>query len=191
VTLRNLSTILKNHFEKTEFDLGEKNPHKNKIRTLCADHTQYSFIAQLRNWLPGDIGNVLWFAPRRSCVQPFIPIYFGINTIPEKFEKEGVVKSQAYHFDEKRELKKLFPDHASWIFSEYAKRIDRGFRKKIEKISNEKDMIESELYNYQPDYEKKVVEVYGKDILKAKNMLAKYTEEHMMLILNNTMNKIE
>ncbi len=138
VTVQGLIMVLRNHYEGTEFEKHEnnnrQNPHINEIMTICAGHNQYSFIAQLRNQMPIDVGNLIWFAPRRPCIQPYVPIYFGVNKIPERFEKESFDKASASHFNNERDLKDLFPDHASWVFSKYAEITDDNYQAEIKKI---------------------------------------------------------
>ena len=127
--------ILKNHFEGTELETGQNymngNPHKNNIMRICSQHNQYSFVIQLRNWLPNDIGNVLWFAPRRPCIQPFVPVYFGIVAFPSTYEKESYKDAESDHFKAIQDLKKLFPNQASWVFNKFAEMVDNNYGSEI------------------------------------------------------------
>ena len=63
-------------------DISKGTPHKNKTQSICASSQQLSFIAELRSGMPWDIGGRIWIAPRRGCVNAYMPIYFGVTEIP-------------------------------------------------------------------------------------------------------------
>jgi len=194
ITVEGLIEVLENHYEGTEFEMhsdGNKgNPHMNEIMTICAGYNQYSFIAQLRKQMPNEVGNLIWFAPRRSCIQPYIPVYLGITRVPERFEKESFDKASANHFNYERNLKDLFSDHASWVFSKYAEIIDDNYEAEIKEIKKYCEKSERKLLRRQRGFEKKVLKVYCKDDWKAREMLTSYTSRYLMKILTDTENKI-
>jgi dipeptidase len=56
-------------------------------RSISISRCGFSFVNQLRNWLPDDIGGVMWYAndcPGTSC---YIPIYVGATSISEEWTK--------------------------------------------------------------------------------------------------------
>ena len=64
------------------FDLLDIEPE----RAIATPTSSYVFIAQLRDWLPPSIGNVLWFAPGPAYSSCFVPIYIGVNTLPDAWQ---------------------------------------------------------------------------------------------------------
>jgi dipeptidase len=194
VSLHDLMCIVKNHYEGSEFemhpDYNNGNPHENNMLRICSEYNQYSIIAQLRNWMPNDIGNVLWFAPRRPCIQPFIPIYFGTIDISSGYEKESYDKAALSHFKNDQDLKKIFPNHASWVFYEFAKIIDNQYGLAINGIKNNKDRVESTLLHNQIEFEQSVLKVYDKNSEKARRMLTNYSSKYAVQILNDTKRKL-
>jgi dipeptidase len=194
VTVEGLTEVLRNHYEGTEFELHSDsnggNPHANEIMTICSQYNQYSFIAQLRSRMPNDVGNLVWFAPRRPCIQPFVPVYFGVNKVPERFEKESFDKASANHFNNGRDLKDLFPNHASWEFSKYAEIIDDNYQAEIKKIRKYYEKSEKRLLARQTGFERRVLKVYSKDIGRAREILTAYSSKYLMRILTRTGNKI-
>ena len=64
-----LMAILRDHYEDTEYDLTtpeKPSPHHTDERTCCRMSTEYSLVAQSRNWLPASIGAVCWWAMTTS-----------------------------------------------------------------------------------------------------------------------------
>jgi dipeptidase len=194
VTVEGLIKVLRNHYEGTEFEMRSDdnggNPHSNEIMTICSEYNQYSFIAQLRKHMPNDVGNLIWFTPRRPCIQPYIPVYSGITKVPEKFEKESFDKASINHFNNNRDLKNLFPDHASWAFSEYANITDDNYEAEIKKIKKYCEKCEKKLLNRQKSFERRVLKVYYRDAGRAREILTSYTSKYLMKILTDTENKI-
>ena len=60
-------------------------PHDQTNRPICHSTTDYSAVWQLRDWLPDDIGGVLWVAPSRPCSSTYIPFYGSITSVPAAF----------------------------------------------------------------------------------------------------------
>ncbi len=89
IALTDLFALLGSHYENSRFarsaDSPDRNPHVSPIKRICSDTTQYGLVAELRADLPPALGCVLWWAPRRPCVQPFVPIYAGIEHFPPGF----------------------------------------------------------------------------------------------------------
>ncbi|MBI4945854.1 MAG: C69 family dipeptidase [Bacteroidetes bacterium] len=195
VALQDLIYILKNHYEGTKYETKSirhnGNPHKNNIMRVCSEYNQYSCIAQLRNWLPSDIGNILWFSPRRPCVQPFIPLYFGTTGLPSTFEKESGDKAAADHFNKEQDFKKLFPNQSSLVFYEFAEKTDHNYALLISNIEKDRNNIQSELINNQKAFEQDVLKNYNADNGKGRQMVTDYFSKYANLILDNSKRKIK
>ncbi len=54
-------------------------------RPIAVQYCAYSFIVQLRDWLPDEIGGRLWFGLDVPRLSPRIPIYAGNLSLPESF----------------------------------------------------------------------------------------------------------
>ncbi|MCU4175450.1 dipeptidase [Carboxylicivirga sp. N1Y90] len=54
-------------------------------RTVAVSWCSYSFITQLRDWLPDEVGGVAWFSFDNPGQSPRIPIYAGSTELPESF----------------------------------------------------------------------------------------------------------
>ncbi|HSL95354.1 MAG TPA: C69 family dipeptidase [Thermoleophilia bacterium] len=89
VTRQDIMAISRYHYEGTELDQTEDytlmSPHKQTNRPICDRTTDYSAVWQLRDWLPAEVGGVLWVAPGRPCASAYTPFYAGITSVPEKW----------------------------------------------------------------------------------------------------------
>jgi dipeptidase len=66
-------------------------------RPIARYYCSYYFVSQARDWMPNEIGGVVWFGLDNPENSPFIPVYTGINAVPEswahldrdKFDRES------------------------------------------------------------------------------------------------------
>lgn len=54
-------------------------------RAISTQQTGFSFVTQSRSWLPNPIGGILWFGVDDTYSTCYVPMYCGINDIPECF----------------------------------------------------------------------------------------------------------
>ena len=55
-------------------------------RAVSTQQTGFSFVAQSRSWLPNPIGGIFWFGVDDTYSTCYVPMYCGINEIPECFK---------------------------------------------------------------------------------------------------------
>ncbi len=58
-------------------------------RGVAMSWCSYSFVAQLRGWMPDEIGGVLWLSVENPGESPRIPVYSGCTKMPSCFNKCG------------------------------------------------------------------------------------------------------
>ena len=51
-------------------------------RTVSVSWCSYSFVAQLRDWMPNEIGGILWYGVENPGQSPRIPIFTGSTEPP-------------------------------------------------------------------------------------------------------------
>jgi len=102
ISVQDLMTISRDNYEGTSFAPGEGvsggpfgNPRyyisnivldeKNYSypRTISQNRSEYTTIVQLRNWLPDEIGGILWIALGSQDTSCYLPYYAGVNAIAE------------------------------------------------------------------------------------------------------------
>jgi len=110
ISAQNVKEYMRNQYEGTEFDMtkgvaaapfGSKLRHSPLVfkvdsieymheRPVATQQTGFTFVAQMRNWLPDYIGGILWFGVDDAASNIYVPMYCGIDSIPECYnEKNG------------------------------------------------------------------------------------------------------
>lgn len=105
ISPHDLMASKRNHLEGTEFDMSKDigaGPHALPYRwrpmtwsyngkeyfherTTATQQTGFSFIAQMRSWMPNQVGGISWFGvdDAASCV--YVPFYCGMTRVPESW----------------------------------------------------------------------------------------------------------
>lgn len=98
-------------------------------RTVSVAWCAYSFVAQLRNWLPDEIGGICWLSVDNPAQTPRIPVFCGNTKLPEAFRFCG--------------QKNYWPDCALWTFRRANKlatlswqSTKEGFMKKVKEAED-------------------------------------------------------
>ena len=178
ISKKDFMVVLRDHYEGTEFDKTKLGcPYKMNGRTICANSTQYGFIAELRSWLPVEIGCVVWLAQRRPDSQPFIPWYLGMQKIPENYAYGDYNSALTDHFNPVETIHERNDKHAFWAYANWAESIDNDYGKRIKKVKKKYSKVEKEIFGNQKSFEKRVKRIYEQNPQKAKELLTKYTEE--------------
>lgn len=174
-----LTILLRDHFEDSQFEtpvtFNHGNPHDNYVKRICSDTVQYGFVAQLRPGLPVDMGAILWLAPRRPCIQPFIPVYCGIKAFPHGFARKSFDDAIASQFTVDPDRFTTSQNLAYWSFFENAMRIDADYANIIGAIRTRRKQVEKTLMQAVPGFEKKTLKLLKKDREKGRRALTQFS----------------
>ncbi|HCC70713.1 MAG TPA: peptidase [Bacteroidales bacterium] len=132
-------------------------------RPIAVQYCAYSFIVQLRDWLPDEIGGRIWFGLDVPRLSPRIPIYAGNMSLPESFYVCG-----QDHFS---------TESAMWAFR-------RANRLAMVNWGQGKEVIEPVVMEFEnkafdeADYiEKKALKLYEEDPMMARQFLTRYSND--------------
>jgi len=107
VSVQNFMAAMRDHYEGTPFDMTKDIgagpyacPYRWRPMTFTVDSTKYtneraiatqqtgfSFVAQMRGFLPNEIGGVLWFGVDDAATCVYVPMYCSLVDVPECFRK--------------------------------------------------------------------------------------------------------
>ncbi len=187
ITLQDLFMVLRNHYEGTDYDLTDSyklgNPHHQKTMSICSDSNQYAFVAQLRDWMSVELGAVMWYAPIKPCVEPFVPIYNGMNTIPKNFNTTTNGEALALHFDGKKDFIR-FPFHNHIVFYKKAKIININYGKYIIDQKKYISKFEKSLLKDQEKFENKMQDLLIDNHVEAIKKITEYSTKKIEYILD-------
>ncbi len=106
LSAQNIKDYMRDMYQGTEFDMlkgyaagpfGTKLRHSPlgfKVdtveymheRPVATQQTGFTFVAQMRSWLPDHIGGILWFGVDDAASNIYVPMYCGITQIPECYD---------------------------------------------------------------------------------------------------------
>ena len=84
-----------NRFEGQAESIVEKEPKTLKgafERPLNIYRCVYSYVNQVRSWLPDHIGGVCWFGADRPATSVFMPFYVGVRDLPEEIQRGNILE---------------------------------------------------------------------------------------------------
>lgn len=125
ISAQDMKNFMRDQYEGTEFDMTKgalAGPFGSKLRcsplTFTVDSVEYvherpvstqqtgfTFVAQMRNWLPDYIGGILWFGVDDAATNIYVPMYCGIRSVPECFDENN------------GNLLEYSPTSAFWIYN--------------------------------------------------------------------------
>lgn len=143
-----------------------------RIRTIAVIQCSYSWIAQLRDWLPDEIGGVAYFSFDNPAQSPRIPIYCGGTSLPESFYVDG--------------QKRYREDAAIWAFRETNRISTINWDKTRGLLEPEVAKFEEMMFEMAP-----VIEGKAHDLIKQGKTeeAQKLLDQHTSYMAGATMNK--
>lgn len=134
-------------------------------RPIARYYCSYYFVSQARDWLPNDIGGVVWFGLDNPENSPFIPVYLGIEDVPQSWKV--------------LDRDKLDRNSAWWAFGLVDDTVNRQYGKLKPQLDEVLYPMQENYYLMQDDIEKTALGLYKKDPAKAKTFLTNYTKQLM------------
>ncbi len=106
LTINEVKNAMRDHFQGTPFDMTKDvgagpyavpyrwRPMNFTVdgqtyvneRAIATQQTGFSFVAQMRSWLPNEIGGVLWFGVDDANTCVYVPLYNSITEVPHSFK---------------------------------------------------------------------------------------------------------
>lgn len=185
VSVRDVQNAMRDHYEGTPMDITgdlgagpwsmpyRPSPLSFKVdgveyfneRPISTQQTAFTFVSQMRNWLPNPVGGVLWFGTDDANMAVFTPVYCCTNEVPECYDVET---ADAVTFSEKS---------AFWLFNMVSNMIYPRYSALIGDLKKSQKACEDAFEAKQPSVEAKAMELYNDNPPKAVAMLTKYTAE--------------
>ncbi len=132
-------------------------------RPTSTQQTGFSYVAQMRSWLPREIGGVLWFANDDGNMCAYVPIYCGNTVQPECFNTPG---ADAVTFSNK---------NAFWVCNWVANMVYPRYSLMFGSLKEVRDSLDNSYFAAQKGVETKAQELYAKDKQLAINYLNDYS----------------
>ncbi len=134
-------------------------------RPTSTQQTGFSYVAQMRAWLPREIGGILWFGNDDGNMVAYTPIYCGNTQQPRCYNTPG---ADATHFS---------MDNAYWVENWVSNMVYPRYSVLFPDLQLVRDSLEASYFALQPAFEKEMEALYATDKAAALSKLNAYSNE--------------
>lgn len=117
-------------------------------RPVSTQQSGFVFVAQMRSWLPRQIGGVFWFGNDDANMVSFAPMYCSLTKQPECFNTPG---ADALHFS---------MDNAYWVCNWVSNMVYPRYSMLFPSLEKVRDKFDSMFLSNQKDIEQEALKVY-------------------------------
>ena len=152
-------------------------------RPVSTQQTTFSYVSEMRSWLPREIGGVLWFGNDDGNMIAYTPVYCGNTVRPECYNTPG---ADALTFSMK---------NAFWVCNWVSNMVYPRYSQMFPSLKAVRDSLEQSYFAQQAEIEKEACRRYATDKaaalrqlndysnLQAQRMLARWTQLAFHLIV--------
>jgi len=183
LSVQDFKNFMRDHFEGTEFDMNtdigagpyhvpyrwrpmdftvDSVKYVNE-RAAATQQTGFSFVSQMRSWLPNPIGGVFWFGVDDANTSVYVPMYCGITEVPECF-RVGNGDMLTFSWTS-----------AFWIYNWVANMGYSKYNYMIKDIRPVQDSLENKFNKEVLEMDIKARDLYAKDTTAALKMISDYS----------------
>lgn len=191
VSVQDVMTAMRDHYEDTPFaldkDLGEGPygmPYRPTPLVFTVDSVKYfnerptstqqtgfSFVSQMRSWLPRQIGGILWFGNDDANMIAYTPIYCGSSRQPECYNTPD---ADAVTFNWK---------NAYWVCNWVSNMTYPRYSMLFPSVKTVRDSLEQSYFANQKEIENKAIQMYAESQDKAVRFLNDYSVDKAQQML--------
>ena len=132
-------------------------------RPISTQQTAFTFVSQLRSWLPREIGGVLWFGNDDANMVAYTPVYCGNTVQPACYNTKG---ADAVTFS---------PDNAFWLCNMVSNMVYPRYSQLFPELKAVRDSLETSYFANQTSIEKQAADLYKTDKAAALKLLNNYS----------------
>ncbi len=132
-------------------------------RPISTQQTAFTFVSQLRSWLPREIGGVLWFGNDDANMVAYTPVYCGNTVQPACYNTKG---ADAVTFSS---------DNAFWLCNMVSNMVYPRYSQLFPELKAVRDSLETSYFENQTSIEKQAADLYQTDKTAALKLLNNYS----------------
>lgn len=184
ISVKDLQSWMRDHFEGTEYDMTKglaagpygcpyrwknlswklENDTTKKFgweRPISTQQTAWSYVAQMRSFLPDEIGGVLWYGVDDAATSCYVPLYSSLQSPPKPY-MVGSIKDFSW-------------DSMFWVFNLVANKAYTMYSHISKDVIEVQQNYENKFFAYQPQLEKAASELYKTNPELAASFLSDYS----------------
>lgn len=132
-------------------------------RPISTQQTAFTFVSQLRSWLPREIGGVLWFGNDDANMVAYTPVYCGNTVQPACYNTKG---ADAVTFS---------ADNAFWLCNMVSNMVYPRYSQLFPELKAVRDSLETSYFANQASIEEQAADLYQTDKAAALKLLNNYS----------------
>lgn len=203
LTLQDMQAAMRDHFEGTPLSLDQDlgggiwempyrvSPLSYKVdgeqyfneRPTSTQQSAFSFISQMRSWMPRQVGGCFWFGNDDGNMVSYVPIYCANTRQPVCFNTPG---ADDIHFS---------MDNAFWVCNWVANMVYPRYSLMFPSLKQVRDSLDAAFARAQPEIEAEAIARYANDeqalaahmtdysCLKAEQMMDRWRQLAYFLIV--------
>lgn len=191
LSVQDVMDCMRDHYEGTPFsldsDIGQgvwQMPYRPTPLSYTLDGKEYfnerptstqqssfSYVSQMRSWLPREIGGILWFGNDDGNMIAYTPVYCSSTVMPPCYDTPG---ADAVTFS---------PDNAFWICNWVSNMVYPRYCMMFPSLQAVRDSLESSYMELQPSIERQAAQLYDDDPQLAVEYLNNYSIEKAQQML--------
>ena len=140
-------------------------------RPVSTQQTAFSFVSQLRSWLPNEIGGIIWFGNDDANMVAYTPVYCGSTVLPECYNTPG---ADAVTYSDK---------NAFWVCNWVSNMVYPRYSQLFPELQSVRDSLETSYFAAQKQVEDKAMALYATDKAAAVKYLNDYSNEKAQQML--------
>ena len=203
LSVQDVMTAMRNHFEGTPLEIDSTDigggiwqmpyrvtPLYFKLdgkkyfneRPVSTQQTAFSFVSQMRSWLPREMGGCFWFGNDDGNMVAYVPIYCSMTRRPECFNAPG---ADDITFSDKS---------AFWVCNWVSNMVYPRYSAMFPDLKQVRDSLEKSYFAQQPEVENKAKAMQPAEMKKflndysieqAQAMLARWKQLATFLIVRH------
>ena len=183
ISVHDVMNFMRDHLEGTPLDMTKDagaGPYGNPYRwrpltwevdgvTYCNERatstqqTGFSFVSQMRSWLPDPVGGIHWFGVDDAASSVYFPMYCSAYDVPESYRKGN--GSMMVWSD----------NSAFWAFNQVSNFAYTRFNVIHPEIKEYQQSLENKYLAYLPSVDMAASELYKTDPMMAREFLTDYS----------------
>lgn len=185
ISLVELQAMMRDHYEDTPLDGryqagagGFESPYRwaplewevdsviyFNERPISTQQTGFTFVSQMRSWLPNAIGGLLWFGVDDAAQTVYTPMYCSITKIPECY---AVGNGNLYDFSWTSSF---------WIHNWVSNMVYNKYNYMYPDVQKVQKELETKFIDQQPEIEAKAEALYKTSPQEAISFLTAYSDK--------------
>ena len=183
ISVQDVQKAMRDHYEGTDLDMTgdlgagawsmpyRLRPLTYKVdgkdyfneRTISTFQTGFTFVGQMRSWLPREIGGVLWFGNDDANTSVYTPVYCSITEAPACYSVEAG-DAVTFSFES-----------AFWMFNWVSNMVYMRYSMMIDDLRKVQTSLEESFFASQEEVEKETLSIFKANPSAAVAYLTKYS----------------